>query len=146
MLLTLYIQSPGQKHDGGIVAELPVGVGGDVTDDANRVMTALGTGLLAPGRHKLAILVPFRNVEKELKSFIPHMHKYLKAKNVDFTIVIINQTDNWRFNRGQLLNVGELVTRGSHDYIAMHDVDLLPLNDKLPYSFPEDRIAMHLAS
>ena len=74
------------------------------------------------------------------------MHKFLKAKNVDFTIVIINQTDNWRFNRGQLLNVGELVTRGSHDYIAMHDVDLLPMNDKLPYSYPDDRIAMHLAS
>jgi len=74
------------------------------------------------------------------------MHKYLKAKNVDFTIIIINQTDNWRFNRGQLLNVGELVTRGSHDYIAMHDVDLLPMNDKLPYSYPDDRIAMHLAS
>ena len=38
------------------------------------------------------------------------------------------------------------MTRGSHDYIAMHDVDLLPMNDKLPYSYPDDRIAMHLAS
>jgi hypothetical protein len=28
----------------------------------------------------------------------------------------------------------------------MHDVDLLPQNDILPYEYPEDGVAMHLAS
>lgn len=137
--------SERERHDGVVTGDLPDGAA-TPSDDANQVMKALGTGILAPGRHKLAILVPFRNVEKELQSFVPHMHKFLSKKGIDFNIVIINQTDNWRFNRGQLLNVGELLTRGSHDYIAMHDVDLLPMNDNLPYSYPDDRVAMHLAS
>lgn len=28
----------------------------------------------------------------------------------------------------------------------MHDVDLLPMNDELPYSIPDSNVAMHLAS
>jgi xylosylprotein 4-beta-galactosyltransferase len=30
--------------------------------------------------------------------------------------------------------------------MAMHDVDLLPLNPQLPYGFPGDGVAMHVAS
>lgn len=45
---------------------------------------------------------------------------------------------NFRFNRGSLINVGVLESQNDCDYIAMHDVDLLPLNDDLDYSFPED--------
>ena len=44
----------------------------------------------------------------------------------------------FRFNRASLINVGFLVARNeSCDYIAMHDVDLLPLNEDLNYGFPE---------
>ena len=42
-----------------------------------------------------------------------------------------------RFNRASLLNVGFLEARNNCDYIAMHDVDLLPLNKDLYYGFPE---------
>lgn len=43
-----------------------------------------------------------------------------------------------RFNRASLLNVGFLEARNNNcDYIAMHDVDLLPLNKDLYYGFPE---------
>ena len=45
--------------------------------------------------------------------------------------------DIFRFNRAALLNVGFLVARNDCDYIAMHDVDLLPLNKKLFYGYPE---------
>ncbi|XP_020913638.1 beta-1,4-galactosyltransferase 7 [Exaiptasia diaphana] len=42
------------------------------------------------------------------------------------------------FNRASLLNVGFLAARKDNcDYIVMHDVDLLPLNNKLFYGFPE---------
>lgn len=43
-----------------------------------------------------------------------------------------------RFNRGSLVNIGALESGIDCDYIAMHDVDLLPLNDKLDYSYPGD--------
>uniref|UniRef100_A0A8C5UEW1 Beta-1,4-galactosyltransferase n=1 Tax=Malurus cyaneus samueli TaxID=2593467 RepID=A0A8C5UEW1_9PASS len=42
-----------------------------------------------------------------------------------------------RFNRASLINVGFLESGNDTDYIAMHDVDLLPLNEHLDYSFPE---------
>lgn len=43
-----------------------------------------------------------------------------------------------RFNRASLLNVGFLEARRNNcDYIAMHDVDLLPLNKDLYYGFPQ---------
>lgn len=42
-----------------------------------------------------------------------------------------------RFNRAALINVGFLESSNSTDYIAMHDVDLLPLNEELDYGFPE---------
>lgn len=42
-----------------------------------------------------------------------------------------------RFNRAALLNIGFLLSRDECDYMVMHDVDLLPLNDALLYSYPE---------
>ena len=41
-----------------------------------------------------------------------------------------------RFNRASLLNAGFLMSRDRCDYIVMHDVDLLPDNDQLQYSYP----------
>ncbi len=49
--------------------------------------------------------------------------------------------DPYRFNRGSLLNAGFLLSESDSsvdncDYVALHDVDLIPVNDQLPYSFP----------
>lgn len=41
-----------------------------------------------------------------------------------------------RFNRAALINVGYLESKGECDYLAMHDVDLLPLNPDLNYGYP----------
>lgn len=44
---------------------------------------------------------------------------------------------NFRFNRAALINVGFIESRREGcTYMAMHDVDLLPLNKHLPYNFP----------
>ena len=50
-----------------------------------------------------------------------------------------------RFNRASLINVGYLESGNDTDYLAMHDVDLLPQNDALDYGFPEDG-PFHVAS
>lgn len=44
-----------------------------------------------------------------------------------------------------MINVGYLESGNDSDYLAMHDVDLLPLNDALDYGFPEDG-PFHVAS
>uniref|UniRef100_A0A673T4F6 Beta-1,4-galactosyltransferase n=1 Tax=Suricata suricatta TaxID=37032 RepID=A0A673T4F6_SURSU len=89
------------------------------------------------GPHRLAVLVPFRERFEELLVFVPHMHRFLSRKKIPHHIYVLNQVDHFRFNRAALINVGFLESGNSTDYIAMHDVDLLPLNEELDYGFPE---------
>ncbi|CAK9800381.1 Beta-1,4-galactosyltransferase 7 [Anthophora quadrimaculata] len=86
--------------------------------------------------HHLAILVPFRDRFEELLIFAPHMKTFLDKQNINYHIFILNQVDRFRFNRASLINVGFLEISKEFDYIAIHDVDLLPINDKLLYSYP----------
>lgn len=94
--------------------------------------------------HKLALLVPFRQRFEELMEFAPFIHNFLNQQAINHDIFILNQADNYRFNRASLINVGYLETKSSYDYIAMHDVDLLPLNKELSYVYPYQ--PLHLAS
>lgn len=86
------------------------------------------------------------------------MNEFLQRQNLNYQIFVLNQVsrnvtcyscstvivftiyfqvDKYRFNRASLINVGFLYVQDKFDYIAMHDVDLLPLNDDLRYSYPE---------
>ena len=96
--------------------------------------------------HKLAVLVPFRDRFEELLQFVPHMNKFLSQQHLNFKIYILNQVDNFRFNRASLINVGFLISQEECDYIAMHDVDLLPLNQELSYQYPVRPGPFHVAS
>jgi xylosylprotein 4-beta-galactosyltransferase len=88
-------------------------------------------------RPKLAVVVPFRDRFDELQQFVPHLSKFLDLKQIPYHIWVVNQVDSLRFNRASLINVGFLISMLESDYMVMHDVDLLPLNDQLDYSFPE---------
>lgn len=89
--------------------------------------------------HQLAVVVPFRDRFEELLEFVPYMNRFLCRQKIRHKIIVINQVDSFRFNRASLINIGFLIgERLSCDYIAMHDVDLLPMNDELSYSYPAD--------
>lgn len=89
--------------------------------------------------HRLAVIVPFRDRFEELLEFVPHMNRFLCKQKIRHRMIIVNQVDALRFNRASLINIGFLIgERLSCDYIAMHDVDLLPTNDNLSYSYPAD--------
>jgi xylosylprotein 4-beta-galactosyltransferase len=94
--------------------------------------------------HKLAVLVPYRNRFEELMEFAPYIHDFLNDQKINHDIFILNQVDSYRFKRASLINVGYLETRSNYDYIAMHDVDLLPLNKNLSYTYPSQ--PFHLAA
>ncbi|XP_065883534.1 beta-1,4-galactosyltransferase 7-like isoform X2 [Dysidea avara] len=89
------------------------------------------------GPHKLAVLVPFRGRYEELLEFAPHIHEFLSRQKIHHDIWVINQHDHFRFNRASLLNIGHLLSKQTCDYLVMHDVDLLPTNDNLSYTYPE---------
>ncbi|XP_032456541.1 beta-1,4-galactosyltransferase 7 [Nasonia vitripennis] len=73
------------------------------------------------------------------------MKKFLDKQDIDYHIFILNQIDRYRFNRASLINVGFLEVKKDFDYIAMHDVDLLPMNDELRYFYPE-KGPLHISS
>lgn len=64
------------------------------------------------------------------------MFTFLNKQNIPFHIFVVQQKDSNRFNRASLINVGFLHTRKDYDYLAMHDVDLLPINEDLKYKYP----------
>ncbi|XP_015785339.1 beta-1,4-galactosyltransferase 7-like [Tetranychus urticae] len=86
---------------------------------------------------KLAVIVPYRDRFTELLLFVPHLSRFLHKQNIPFTINVINQNDSYRFNRASLINAGYSLVKDNCDYIAIHDVDLLPLNPNLEYRYPE---------
>lgn len=77
--------------------------------------------------HKLGVIVPYRNREEQLRTFVRSITAYLKQQGLDFEIIVAEQMDENPFNRGALLNAGarEAIDRGC-DYLVFHDVDLIP--------------------
>uniref|UniRef100_A0A8R1HWT1 Uncharacterized protein n=1 Tax=Caenorhabditis japonica TaxID=281687 RepID=A0A8R1HWT1_CAEJA len=97
--------------------------------------------------HKLCVVVPYRDRAQELAEFSPHMGKFLHEQNVKYHIIIVNQTDSFRFNRASLINIGwNEADRLGCDYMVMNDVDLLPVNPEVPYDFPGVGVIRHITS
>jgi hypothetical protein len=94
-------------------------------------------------KHKLGIIVPYRNRQRDLRLFSSHMAKYFKNKEINYEIIVINQDNAKQFNRGMLLNIGYTYAKKLNcDYIVFHDIDMLPIN--VNYSFSEK--PLHLAT
>ncbi|XP_063365821.1 beta-1,4-N-acetylgalactosaminyltransferase bre-4-like [Cydia amplana] len=89
-------------------------------------------------RHRVAIIVPYRDRLKNLATFLNHMHPFLIKQQLDYGIFIVEQKGTREFNRGKLMNVGFLEAGGWQCYI-FHDIDLLPLDQRNLYSCPHPR-------
>lgn len=97
--------------------------------------------------HLLCILVPFRNCEYELRILVPALNEFLQKQSVHHKFLILNQTDDHRFNRASLINVGWYeADRLGCDYLVMHDVDIVPLNPTLNYGYIGRGKVRHISS
>jgi hypothetical protein len=84
---------------------------------------------------KLGIIVPYRDRYNHLISFKSSISSYLKSKNIDFELIIVEQDDAKLFNRGKLLNIGfKQAIKLKCDYVVFHDVDMLPIEVDYSYS------------
>ncbi|CAG9856201.1 unnamed protein product [Phyllotreta striolata] len=115
----------------------------DQSKCSNEKIPLISKKLLSTKR-KLAVLVPYRERFEELLEFVPYMHRFLNRQMLSFDIIVLNQIDRYRFNRASLLNAGFTEIKSNYDYIAMHDVDLLPLNPNLSYEYPVQPV--HIAA
>uniref|UniRef100_A0A183BLY4 Beta-1,4-galactosyltransferase 7 n=1 Tax=Globodera pallida TaxID=36090 RepID=A0A183BLY4_GLOPA len=97
-------------------------------------------------KHRLCVTIPYRDRWKELQEMLPLLHKFLSSQGIKAMYIIVNQSDIFRFNRASLVNIGALeAERVGCDYMAIHDVDIVPLNVNLSYHYPEGHI-MHTAA
>jgi len=48
------------------------------------------------GRHRMAVIVPFRDRFDEMLEFAPYLHRFLCAQRVRHQIFVINQGDPFR--------------------------------------------------
>lgn len=87
----------------------------------------------------VAIIVPYRDRSDHLPIFLLNIHPFLINQNLQYAIFVVEQTPGNQFNRGTLLNIGvvEALKTGHWDCVVFHDVDLLPLDDRILYSCPE---------
>ena len=87
--------------------------------------------------HNLAIIIPYRDREEHLSTFLPHMKEFLKNLNNKYSIYIVEQLDENDFNRGKLKNVGFALAKNNHDYFCFHDIDMLPISEACDYSYAQ---------
>ncbi|KAK4288162.1 hypothetical protein Pmani_038795 [Petrolisthes manimaculis] len=99
-------------------------------------------------RHKVALIIPFRNREEHLSVFLYHIHPILQRQQLDYTIFVVEQsTSRRKFNRGMLMNVGaqEALRQYPYNCFIFHDVDLLPENDRNLYTCSDQPRHMSVA-
>lgn len=84
----------------------------------------------------MAIIVPYRDREEHLKTFLDYIHPFLQQQKLQYAIYVVEMAIPTTFNRGLLANIGVLEAmnsgKGFSCYI-IHDVDLLPADDRNLY-------------
>jgi hypothetical protein len=106
-------------------------------------------------RHRVAIVIPYKNRFDQLNIFLYHMHPFLQTQQLDYQIFVVEQVNDALFNKGILMNAcfKEILNlyskRGKlfqypFDCVIFHDVDLLPEDDRIMYTCPFSK-ARHLS-
>ncbi|XP_071137236.1 beta-1,4-N-acetylgalactosaminyltransferase bre-4-like [Mytilus edulis] len=98
-------------------------------------------------RHRVAIIIPYRNRESHLRTFLYNIHPILNRQELDYGIYVVEQNGGSKFNRAMLMNIGYAEAMKIHDYqcFVFHDVDLIPENDKNIYNCPKQPRHMSVA-
>jgi beta-1,4-galactosyltransferase 1 len=99
-------------------------------------------------KNRVAIIIPYRDRENDLKIFLRHMHPFLIRQQLDYSIYLVEPEANIEFNRGLLMNIGFVQSlKISHSYwecFVFHDVDLIPEDNRNIYTCP--KTPKHLSS
>lgn len=95
--------------------------------------------------HKLGICIPYRNRKEHLELLVPHLTNLLTKQGIDHKFYVGHQVDDKLFNRGVMKNIAaKYAFDEGCDYIAWHDVDMLP-NPDCDYSYPTEH-PIHIAT
>ncbi|CAF1499466.1 unnamed protein product, partial [Adineta ricciae] len=90
--------------------------------------------------YRVAIIIPYRNRDMQLRIFLNFMHPFLQKQQIDYQIYLIEPTEKMKFNRALLFNIGfrEALKEYPWQCFIFHDVDLIPEDDRNIYSCPPE--------
>ncbi|XP_069140335.1 beta-1,4-galactosyltransferase 4-like [Argopecten irradians] len=90
-------------------------------------------------RHRVAIIIPYRNRKSHLITLMNNLHKVLQRQQLDYGIYVVEVAPMSDFNRALCLNIGFIEASRDYDYqcFIFHDVDLIPENDRNMYTCPK---------
>lgn len=93
----------------------------------------------------VAIIIPYRDREHHLNILVNLLHNILQRQKVQYGIYVVEMSLPAQFNRGLLANAGfhTALSIGNYTCYIIHDVDLLPLNDRNMYTC-DDASPTHL--
>lgn len=95
--------------------------------------------------HKLGICIPYRNRKEHLDKLIPHLTEHLNKQGINHKFYVGHQVDDKLFNRGLMKNIAAYYAfNDGCDYIAWHDVDMLP-HEECDYTYPSEN-PIHIAT
>ena len=87
---------------------------------------------------KIIIIIPYRNREKHLKYYLENSYPKLKKRLDDFEIIVVEQMDGKKFNRGKVINIGfHYYNNENYEYITQ-DVDVNPCNEEVIEKYREE--------
>jgi len=89
-------------------------------------------------RHRVAIIVPFRDRMEHLMVLMAHLHPILQRQQLDYTVIVAEQEGSYIFNKARVMNAAFLESLKLHNFQChvFHDVDLIPEDDRNMYSCP----------
>ncbi|XP_073944892.1 beta-1,4-N-acetylgalactosaminyltransferase bre-4-like [Choristoneura fumiferana] len=107
-------------------------------DTENFVAAGIDGGSYVPPQcnplFSVAVLVTYRNRQKQLDIFLPYMHNFLRKQNIHYKIYLIEQQDEKPWNKGLLYNIGaRQAIADKFPCLILQDVDLLPLDESNLY-------------
>ncbi|XP_052074945.1 beta-1,4-galactosyltransferase 6-like isoform X1 [Mytilus californianus] len=117
-------------------------------EDLNEVFTFMKDGHYKPTnctpKQRVAIIVPYRDREPQMKIFLNNVIPRIYRQQLEFGIYIVEQTSGVPFNRGMLSNIGfkEAILDMKYDCIVIHDLDILPEDDRNFYTCADNPIHM----
>ncbi|KAK2185457.1 hypothetical protein NP493_233g01014 [Ridgeia piscesae] len=87
-------------------------------------------------RQRVAVIIPYRDRDEHLRILLQNLHPLLQRQLLEYQIFVIEQAFPHIFNKASLMNIGfrEALKAIDLDCVVFHDVDMLPADDRQPYT------------
>ncbi|XP_076373802.1 beta-1,4-N-acetylgalactosaminyltransferase bre-4-like isoform X2 [Tachypleus tridentatus] len=128
----------------GLVGRMNLTLAAPTKEDIFRTVSQLQPGgswspYSCKSRHRVAIIIPFRDRHEHLMILLYHLHPLLQQQLINYKIYVVEQYGNGTFNKGVLMNAGvrESLKEAAYHCYVFHDVDMIPEDDRNMYSCPQ---------